>query len=196
MTFWNNLYSEETIPTIHSPLSISKKHILLTGDPGIGKSTIVKKVISKLSCTKSGVYAEEDLLNGERVGFFVCTLDGRKAYLAHQNMQSEFRVGPYGVNVKAINSLVIPAIVPTDAFVIIIDEIGLMQCCAPDFLPAVTQALDSEKSIFGTISLQNTEPLMEIKNREDVQIIEVTSENRNFLAEIILEHLSKQTSHM
>lgn len=196
MTCSRSLYCDEAASTADCSLSTSKKHILLTGYPGIGKSTIIKKVINALSCPKNGIYAEEVCLNGERVGFLVSTLDGEKAYLAHQNMQSEYQIGSYGVNIETINSLIIPAITPKDSCVIVIDEIGLMQCCSPIFLPAVAQALDSGKTIFGTISLQNTQPLLEIKNREDVQIIEVTAENRDFLPEMILKHLSEQTSLM
>jgi len=167
----------------------SKKHILLTGIPGIGKSTIIKKVIASFTGPMKGTYAEEENINNERVGFILHTLEGQSAYLAHQNMASEYRVGKYGVNVDAIESLVVPAISPLNDSVIVIDEIGFMQSHAPHFLNAVTAALDHAPCVLGTIPIENTDRILKIKQRPDVQLIEVTSENRNSLSEIILEHL-------
>lgn len=168
----------------------SKPHLLLTGEPGVGKTTIVKKVIDDLPCIGSGVYAEEERIDGKRVGFVVCTLDGKRDYLAHEEIQSPYRIASYGVNVSAIESLVIPALTTHDSM-IIIDEIGLMQCCSPGFIDAVIHALDSSWCVFGTISSQNTEDFLTIKRREDVQIIEVTSENRDSLPGTILRHIQK-----
>ncbi len=182
ITIGSHLISEE--------IMCSKKHILLTGSPGIGKSTIIKTVIRSFTGPVKGVYAEEENINGERTGFILHTLEGQSAYLAHENMLSEYRVGKYGVNVEAIESLVVPAISPFNDSLVIIDEIGLMQCYAPHFLDAVTITLNNAPCVLGTISLQNTEKLLAIKQRSDVQVIEVTPENRNSLPEIILHHLS------
>lgn len=167
----------------------SKKHILLTGVPGIGKSTIVKTVIASFAGPMKGTYAEEENIEGERVGFILHTLEGQSAYLAHQNMVSPYRVAKYGVNIDAIESLIIPAISPLNESVIVIDEIGFMQSYAPHFLDAVTTALDHAPCVLGTIPIGDTDRILKIKQRPDVQLIEVTHENRNALPAIILEHL-------
>jgi nucleoside-triphosphatase len=173
-------------------IELSKKHILLTGVPGIGKSTIVKTVLKSLSGLARGVYAEEEVIDGERVGFVIRTLDGKSAYLSHQDLPSPYRVGKYGVNVEAIESLVLPAIAPSNGFLVVIDEIGLMQCCAPRFLEAVTNALECASCVLGTIPLHKTPELLAIKQRSDVQVIEVTAANRDVLPPILLEHFSNQ----
>ena len=67
--------------------------------------------------------------------------------------------------------------------------ISFMQSYAPHFLDAVTTALDNAPRVLGTIPIGNTERILKIKQRLDVQLIEVTHENRNSLPALILEHL-------
>jgi nucleoside-triphosphatase THEP1 len=62
--------------------------LLLTGMPGCGKTTMIKKLVAELSKTSSnpkvsGFYTEE-ARNSEnsRVGFDVVTLDGKRCPLA------------------------------------------------------------------------------------------------------------------
>ncbi|MBA7574028.1 hypothetical protein ES708_15830 [subsurface metagenome] len=57
-------------------------NVLLTGRPGIGKTTLIKKVIDMTSLSKGGFYTEEIREAGQRVGFSLTTLDGRKSMLA------------------------------------------------------------------------------------------------------------------
>ncbi len=168
-----------------------QRHILLTGSPSIGKSTIIRKIIEGLSIPANGFYTEEERIDGKRVGFITHTLDRKSGYLAHQNMRSEYYICSWGVNIKNIETLFIPAIAPLNNPIIIIDEIGLMQCCSPQFIPSVTNALNSDSIVIGTITLQNTDEILEIKKRPDVQVIEVTAENRDRLSQIILETIHK-----
>lgn len=174
---------------------LHKKHILLTGEPGIGKSTIIQTIITSFNGPIKGVYAEEENIDGERTGFFLRTLEGKSDYLAHQNMLSTHRIGKYGVNVAAIESLAVPSISPLDDSLVIIDEIGLIQLCAPHFLEAVIYALDHAPRVLGTISMHNTEEFLKIKQRPDVQIIEVILENRNTLPTVILNFLEKRDQY-
>jgi NTPase len=107
------LFTFVSIYLVGETIEVVNKHILLTGVPGVGKSTIIKKVLQSFSGLVQGVYAEEEVVGDERVGFIIRTLEGKSAYLAHQDLPSLHRVGKYGVNVEAIESLVIPAISST-----------------------------------------------------------------------------------
>jgi nucleoside-triphosphatase len=170
-----------------------KKHILLTGPPSVGKSTIIRKIIERFSFAANGFYTEEERIDGNRVGFITHTLDGKIGYLAHKSMPSEHRLGSYGVSIENIEKLFIPAIAPRDNPVIFIDEIGLLQCFSDQFIASVKNALDSDSIVIGTIPLQNTKEILEIKERPDVDIIEVTRENRDFLPAILLEAVLYRT---
>ena len=60
-------------------------HLLLTGVPGVGKTTVVKRVAAALAGQKiAGFYTEEVRERGQRVGFRIVTLEGEQATLAHE----------------------------------------------------------------------------------------------------------------
>lgn len=64
----------------------SLKHITLTGLPGVGKTTLIKKLYQQLNennIETNGFYTEE-IRNetGNRIGFDITTVDGRRGVLA------------------------------------------------------------------------------------------------------------------
>ena len=83
--------------------------ILLTGVPGVGKTTIIKEIARLLGKEAAGFYTEEKRHGNRRVGFDIVTLDGRTAALSHVNMKGGHRVGKYGVDLEGIDSVAVPA---------------------------------------------------------------------------------------
>ena len=75
--------------------------------------------------------------------------------------------------------------------VIILDEIGKMECFSEVFKQAATNALDSSNIVAGTITLGGDDYIYKkIKNREDIEINEVTLDNRDTLPDLILTKIS------
>lgn len=166
-----------------------KTNIFLTGPPSSGKTTVIKKVIKSLKIPANGFYTEEERIGKKRVGFLIKTLDGNSGYLAHQNIQSRFHVGRYGVSIENIEELLVPSIDPTNNNIIILDEIGKMECFSDDFKESVLVALNSHNIVIGTITSGRDNFIQEIKNRKDVEIIKLTLHNRDLLPNLILEKL-------
>ena len=156
------------------------KNILLTGRPGIGKTSIIKEVLESLNLDAGGFYTKEIREGGIRKGFEIIALNGRKGILAHVDCKSSYRVSRYGVNIKDLEEIAAPTIESAlrDKECIIIDEIGRMELYSPKFCSWVKKALDSEKKVLGTIQAGHNEFLDSIREREDTKIIEVTFENR------------------
>jgi nucleoside-triphosphatase THEP1 len=167
-----------------------KKNIFLTGAPSSGKTTVIKKVIEKLDCPANGFYTEEERVDGKRVGFLMKTLDGRKGYLAHQDIKSDFHIRRYGVSIDNIKHIAVPSITPVKSNVIILDEIGKMECFSKAFKQAVVNALDAPNIVIGTITFGGDAFILEIKKREDMEINEVTEDNRDILPDLILRKIS------
>lgn len=66
------------------------KCFLVTGSPGVGKTTLIARVLENLRTSNpnlkiQGFFTREIRQEGERVGFEVVTLDGRTAPLASIN---------------------------------------------------------------------------------------------------------------
>ncbi len=165
-----------------------KKNIFLTGAPSSGKTTVIKKIIENLNHPANGFYTEEERVDGKRVGFLMKTLDGKKGYLAHQDIKSDFYIRRYGVNIENIESIAVPSITPVENNIIILDEIGKMECFSPAFKQATTNAIDASNIVIGTITLGGDDFIREIK--KDMEISEVTVDNRNILPGIILRKIS------
>lgn len=125
------------------------------------------------------------------------TLDGRKGYLAHQDIRSQFHIRRYGVSIENIETIAVPSIIPVSRNVIILDEIGKMECFSEVFRQAALKALDSPNIVVGTITLGGDDFILGIKKREDLEIHEVTLHNRDLLPDVILRNISdllKQTA--
>ncbi len=166
-----------------------KRNIFLTGAPSSGKTTIIKKVIANLDFPAKGFYTEEEKKAGKRVGFLMNTLDGKKGYLAHQDIESEFHIRRYGVSIENIETIVVPAITPVNDNIIILDEIGKMECFSQSFRQAAINALDSPNIVIGTIAFGGDDFILEIKKRKDIEMNEVTLDNRNSLPDLILKKI-------
>jgi len=169
-----------------------KKNIFLTGAPSSGKTTVIRKVIAGLTFSANGFYTEEERVAGRRVGFLMKTLDGRQGYLAHQDQKSDFHIRRYGVSIENIETIAVPAIAPVNRNVIILDEIGKMECFSEMFKQAAVRALDSPNIVVGTITFGGDDFILGIKNKQDIEIHEVTPENRDALPDMILKRISER----
>jgi len=168
-------------------------NILLTGRPGIGKTTLIKKLIDVTSLSKGGFYTEEIREGGKRVGFSLMTLDGKKSTLASIKIKSPYRVGKYSVDVDGFEAIGVEAIrkaMPTKEL-IIIDEIGKMELFSKKFRDVVIQALNTGR-VVATIKKGRSGFIDKIKSRRDVRLLEVNLENRDTL----LSEVTKTTVNL
>src|SRR5438046_6812648 len=129
------------------------QRVLLTGRPGSGKTTLIKRVLNKLPHRFGGFYTEEIRDHGTRVGFKVVALEGSEAVFAHVDFTTPERVGKYGLDLTALEAVGINAI--WEALQaqrpIVIDEIGPMEIRSVVFREAVMDALDNELPVLATI---------------------------------------------
>jgi nucleoside-triphosphatase len=169
------------------------KNILITGRPGIGKTTIIEKVLSGLKGIKTqGFFTREIREGGARTGFKIITLEGEEGLLAHINIKSRYQVSKYKVNIKDIERLIIPSLTPNKSSqLIVFDEVGRMELFVPQFKNVLLQALNSERPVFGTIQLK-AEPFVDmVKKRGDVKLCQVSARNRDELSNKLLNILKK-----
>jgi len=175
-----------------------RKIFFLTGRPGVGKTTVLLRIVEKLrkeGLKVGGLISREVREDGSRVGFKIIDLDdGREGWLAHVRQTVGPRVGKYRVCMKDLESVGVNAILKAirEADIIVIDEVGPMELFSQPFRKALAKSLKSEKTILGTIHYRVRAPIInEINEREDVTIIEVTRKNREELSEKIAHEILK-----
>ena len=167
---------------------MTKRNILITGPPRCGKSTLIEKVVSGIERPVTGFFTREIKEEGRRVGFSINTLDGREGILAHQNIGGQFSVGKYRINLEDIEAIAIPSMIPArKEEIVVIDEIGKMECFSPLFRETLIRVLNLPNWIIGSIAQKGDLFIQRIKKRGDVMVIEITPQNRNIELHKILE---------
>jgi len=164
------------------------KNILITGLPGVGKTTLIKRLSEELKDYHPvGFYTAEIREEGVRKGFELIGLDGRRGILSHTNIKSPYKVSKYGVDIESFEDF-LDSILFLDSATgfIIIDEIGKMECFSDKFRRLLKEVLDSKKLFIATIALKGSGLIAEIKGRPDVKIFEITQGNRETLLPEIL----------
>lgn len=167
--------------------------LLITGMPGVGKTTVVRRVADRLEPKGlRGFYTEEIREAGERRGFRLVSFDGTKRLIAHADFSKGFRVGKYGVDVQALDDAA--ALLQPDpaARVYLVDEIGKMECFSENFVAAMRVLLSGRTPLVATIGAHGSGFIAEVKKKPDCDLWQVTRHNRDELPARILEWLAEK----
>ena len=165
-------------------------NILVTGPPRSGKSTLIEKVVHKINRPATGFFTQELKEKGKRVGFSINTLDGKTGVLAHQGLRSKYRVGKYGVNLEDLEQIAVPSMRPSIAGqMVVIDEIGKMECFSRLFKEALFRVLSSENQVIGSIAIKGDHFIQSIKKRDDVTLISISQNTRDLALKLFLKQM-------
>jgi len=191
-------------------------NIFLTGQPSIGKTTIIKAILDRFHGTShhvkiNGFYTEECRnKGGERVGFDILYWDSTDSCFKREVLsrfsnsikKSDPRVGKYIVDTKNVETFCVSSMANDGTCsgneLVIVDEVGKMEMLCPSFLPAVNELLDSKagndqrkKMILGTIPTPRygrvIKAVEDIRDRENVIVLHVNKNNRDSLRETLSE---------
>ena len=168
-----------------------KQAYLLTGPPGVGKTTLIKEAITAIEQRAGGFYTREMRSQGVRQGFEIVTLDGASAILASVDFHGPHRVSKYGVMVDNMDNVGVAALrrAIKECDIVVVDEIGKMELFSPAFREAVLKALDSGKKLLGTIMLAPHPWADRIKQDPRVEVVMVSRANHQQVAKELLAWL-------
>jgi nucleoside-triphosphatase len=156
--------------------------LLLTGRPGIGKTTVVRAAARKLAGLRLlGFYTEEIRRGSARRGFRLITFEGEEAVIAHVDLPAP-RVSKYGVDVAAIDRFAASLRDARDPSAIyLIDEIGKMECLSAVFVDTISRLLERGRPLVATVAQRGGGFIEQVKRRRDVEVWTVTHATRDAL---------------
>jgi nucleoside-triphosphatase len=172
---------------------LRKRVFLLTGSPGVGKTSVILRLVESLKAkgyNVGGMVSREVRVGSHRVGFEILNVNtGRKGWLAHVAQVEGPQVGRYRVNIGDLEDIGVEAITSavTGSEVIVIDEIGPMELHSEKFREAVLKAVESLKLLVCVVHLKAADTLINgIKGRDDAEVHVVTVKNRENLSVQVL----------
>lgn len=170
------------------------KNILLTGRPGIGKTTLINKSVRRIRETGikiGGISTREIRSRNIRKGFMIRDVEsGREAIMASTDFGEGPKIGRYRIDISALVDVGVTAIRTAieEAEVVVIDEIGPMELLSPEMSKIILRAIDSTKPVLGVIHWKKRGRLIHaILSNPETKVIEVRHDNRDSLVPEIVD---------
>lgn len=169
---------------------LNNRNVFITGERGIGKSTLLKKIIKNIDCTLGGFIQEKEFTD-EKISYKIISL---------YNTEESYTIGIYDkkkaslytdMNIFNIVSKEILQRSLNSRDLIILDELGFMEENSEVFKNSVLKILDGDKPVLGVLKECDTNFIRRIKMRKDVQVIRIDEINRNSMEKEIIKVLVK-----
>lgn len=190
------------------------KNILITGYPGVGKTTTCKHLINAITdkynryssfCSIQGFYSQENRKNYSRIGFDIVNInDGSTKMLArieselpnNYHILNKKYVGKYTVDVNGFEKFACKLIKPSSSpkhkiNIFVVDEIGKMELFSKQFENSVKEIINNESLIvIATVPIKHNINFVEnLKKRNDSKLFTLTRNNRNLTTTYITKYL-------
>lgn len=166
--------------------------VLITGTPGIGKTTLLKKVAERIrGVHAAGFITEESRDEKGRSGFVLKTLDGKHqveiASAAGKGKKGK-RIGKYFVDTEAFEAVALEAIAYHPEFnLYIIDEIGPMECLSRMFCETVKMLLKSDRvAVLASVAKGGHAFIRDIMRIPGIEIIELSGSGHERIEDELL----------
>ncbi len=127
--------------------------IFISGMPRMGKTTIIKKLISEFGLDNFfGFWVEEIKENKKRSGFRIVSTWGENEILAHEELRTPYRVGKYFVRKDVLDRF-------SERFlkdfrkdkILVLDEIGPMEFYSDKFKELVEKILKENCNVISVV---------------------------------------------
>lgn len=173
------------------PARTDRKHIFLTGEKGVGKSKLLNRIVKELGTVPVGYRTLPYEIDGVRKGFYLHSLMPVEEY--ENDSPILIRIGK-GKKIsipetfETLGTAVMQKIKAMPEKTAVIDELGKAEADAPGFQEALFSCLDTQSLVLGVLQKKTGTFTQAVAERPDVEVYEVTEQNR----ELLLEEICKK----
>ncbi len=153
----------------------NKNHLIITGDRGIGKTTLVNSIIELLNTSEdkksiSGIITRLDIDDlGNKKIILKSTLQGDWIDMAvFEN--GELIVDKHAWDIVAVKYL--SEVIESKAEIVFIDEIGFVELEFESYLNQIIKAFDN-KHVIAVLRKMDSDFHIGLKSRDDVYVVDV-----------------------
>jgi len=184
------------VARIESLIVDIKARVALTGRPGVGKTTLIERVVARLDTEVGGMVTKEILRCGRRVGFAVIDLaSGEQGVLAHIHRPSGPRIGSYRVNLDDLERIGMAAVERSleRGGLTVIDEVAPMEMQSARFISLLERALASDVSLLISTHARLQHPIVH-RVRRELSLVRVRLGNRDELVDTVVSRFTERAA--
>lgn len=168
------------------------KHILIVGRQGVGKSTLVGRILAELGLPVYGFVTKKEAQSEDGASpVYIHAATGERHYSSDNliGLCRDFKATGFDEVFNAHTKLITEA--GKDG-VLLMDELGVMERNAQGFCSAVLTALDTHPLIVASVRDKSCEFLDSVRTHKNARCFYLTKDNRDEVLAEILEHIKGQ----
>lgn len=199
-------YGAETLSNLNTPEDLlqfkkrhsclgKKPHILITGDLGVGKSTLVDRLLRDCTAPLYGYRTKNMLCENKRSGNVYIYPIGAETFVNTETncvaSANEDKKKGMTVHLDIFDTLGVQYLQEAKpGGLIVMDEIGFLETEAFAFRSAVLERLDGDIPVLAVVRMnKDTEFLDQVRYHEKCRLYTVTEENRDQLYEELKQEI-------
>lgn len=170
-------------------------HALIVGDRGVGKSTLISRVLKELNCPVFGFETKkEEQLEDPLRGCPIYIYDAGKPHTRTPDNLIGYHKEQNPAEMTAAFDRYAPKLmapVPENT-VVELDEVGFLEAKSEAFCQAVLHLLEGSRPVIAAVKNKEIPFLQAIREHPNARCFSITAENRDVLYEEVLEFMKQQ----
>jgi len=166
-------------------------HILICGEPGVGKSTLIERLLQHTQRKVYGFITERLTTGGGGIGeVYIHPANRKERQYTADNMVGT--CGAFGAtgNPAVFDSVGIALLKAPLEGVLLMDELGFMESEALVFCEKVLYALDGGTPVLAAVKTRQTPFLQEVRGHQNARLYQITPDNRDTLYDALIPEIS------
>lgn len=166
-----------------------ERHILICGEIGVGKSTLIRRLLLESTRTLGG-FITKRISDGKAAPVYIhpAWQPVRERRFGQENLigTSLGQCFP-----EVFDTYGVSLLTPQPGELLLMDELGFMESNAEVFCNTVLLALSGNIPVLAAVKKRETRFLSAVKNHPNAEVFEITMQNRDELYKLLLPRIRK-----